>query len=213
MIHRVMIILIAILFILNVALFVISHAVPIFVDGKASKERPLRFQDNKMYWSRVCDYAVCGENIYFLYDSKKVLVCFDLDGNYLHSYLLDMPSKGHAELHTANNTLYVESTDHHLYAFPNAKFSRFLDREADSDQIQQIRQASAGDTQGKELGESYEFRNTSLWRVEQNGSATKVVHRSPWLAVFQNDIIFLIIHAFCIVCFVFLWRKINGTNR
>ena len=76
----------------------ISHWPPLNLKGKVTKEQPYYFQDSSVRWSRISDFAVCGDKLYILFSDKGLMDCYNLDGTYLYSYAFDLGEKGKAEL-------------------------------------------------------------------------------------------------------------------
>ena len=189
----------------NVSLFIAWISKPISLRDKAQEGKPFCFKDDRIYMSAITDLAVCGNHLYVLYDTKMVMACYELNGDYLCSYSFDMIDKGIAHLHTTGDKLYLESRDHSLYAFSNAQFIGYYPQKFDTIQIEKqfFSDSLKTHTTG---GGTYEIRGASIWNISYD-KAIEVVHRPAFLALFQGNIL-LFVHIVCIIL-IFLIRMIS----
>ncbi len=176
---------------LNTALFTISVSLPPSLRGQAQSEKPFYFVDDCTYWGAITDIAVCENYLYILYDSKMVMACYDLDGNYICSYSFDMINKGKAQLHITRETLYVESSGHDFYSFSSARFTDYYENGNDTIHIAQ------DFLPDYQKSGAYELRGASIWKITEDG-AEEVVHRPPWMALLK-DHAQIVIHIICII--------------
>ena len=140
--------------------------------------------------------------MYVLFESKKVLNCYSLDGQYLHSYSFDMRKNGQSHLYVKGGHLYLESREHFFYRFKNGIF---VDVHVPaSSQIYTLRAELAAGSHSHRItnGEYMELRGASIWRTGESVHE-EIIHRPLWLLIFQGNIqiyIFLL----CMLSIVFL---------
>ena len=77
---------IVILILANIILHSDYDSYPDAVNGNIAEGYPFRYEDDQTYWSELSDLAVCGDHLYVLYDAKRVMSCYRLDGSYLCSF-------------------------------------------------------------------------------------------------------------------------------
>ena len=202
-------VIICVIFVLNIVLFINAHYLPASISNKAAEGMPYYFQDSQKYWSEITDVLACGDYIYVMYDSKEVLTCYDMDGNYLHSYAFDMIKNGRTHCYSMNGLLFVETKGHDLYIFDNGQFASYYPW--DSGQVAALRpiESDSPNTHPENQSVRYELRKASVWRVG-DGKQTEVLHRSAWLMIFQGPMQ-IIIHIMCLLSLVllyyFYWKK------
>lgn len=188
--------------VLNAGLFFAAHSVPFSVREKANKNEPYLFHHESILWGGLSDFAVCGDYMYVLFESKKVLNCYSLDGQYLHSYSFDMRKNGQSHLYVKGGHLYLESREHFFYRFKNGIF---VDVHVPaSSQIYTLRAKLAAGSHSHRItnGEYMELRGASIWRTGESVHE-EIIHRPLWLLIFQGNIqiyIFLL----CMLSIVFL---------
>lgn len=170
-----------VIFILNIVLLINKIQPPWPVRGKVETGKPVYFVDTPDYWSDIADCVACDGVLYVLFDSKSVLACFDLDGNYLHSYALKQSNNGMANLYVDGDTLYLESRGHSFYTFNGGEFTEFS--APDMQQVSRIRKELKEST--AQSGQQYKLRGTSVWK-DDGVTSQEVIHRPGWLIVFQG---------------------------
>ena len=207
---RVLTVFICVVLLLNIVLFINAHRTPVRVSGKATTETPYFFLDSRNYWSEITDILACGDQLYVMYDSKKILTCYDRDGNYLHSYLFSMANNGQTHLYSVKDTLYVETREHNFYSFEEGVFVNFYSQNSSQAyELSNVLSELENDHQ-TDRHEHYELRNASVWRVSKS-EQREVLHRSGWLVIFQGANQF-IIYALCLLTLAALYFFIGKRN-
>lgn len=185
---------------LNMGLFCIAHSSHSAARGKTAGDAPQLIKDDSVVWSGISEYAVCGDWLYILFDSKKVLNCYSLDGGYLHSYVFETRNNGQSHLYVKDGTLYLENREHFFYSFRDGMFADV--HFPDISQVHAWReQLSHGqDIHQAANGDRFELRGASIWRLGESWQE-KIVHRPLWLLIFQGNIQLYIFLA----CLILIW--------
>lgn len=187
-----------IIFIVNILLCANTLLLPPKLKGKANVGNPYYFVDKTDHWCGISDYAVCGNNLFILYEPKGVLACYDLNGNYSHSYLIYTKPSGKGQLFVDNQHLYLESREHYLYTFEDGEYISCY--KPSSEQLQQFHNKLDDVKKHQaEDGGQYELHGASIWRVDGEIS-TEIIHRMGWLTIFQDGNQ-LLIHFACLIIF------------
>lgn len=209
---RVLTVFVCVVLLLNVMLFINAHRSPASVSGKATTETPYFFLDSRNYWSEITDILACGDHLYVMYDSKKILTCYDREGNYLHSYLFSMSNNGQTHLYSVKDTLFVETREHNFYSFEEGLFVNFYSQNSSQTSSQtyelSVVLSELENDHQTDHDEYYELRNASIWRVSKS-EQREVLHRSGWLIIFQGANQFTI-YALCLLAlaalYFFYWK-------
>lgn len=174
----------------NFILLVVEPHVSSSLRGKAEDEKPYYFENNAQYWGDLSDYAVCGDCLYMLYDMKNILKCYDLYGNYMHSFYLTDFKNGEASLLRVGDLLYLVSKKHDLLQFSNGIFQRFLDSDADRDEILSITEMQSTITEKRTSGDGSTFtmKGASIWKTDADGNQICIVYRPRFFLIFQGDL-------------------------
>jgi len=202
-------------FILNLALFFVSITVPPLLSDRAQKGNPYCFVDDRLCWSRITDVAVCGKNLYLLYDDKSILVCYDLDGNYQHSYLFSWGKRGKSQLHVEDSYVFLETREKDFYSFADGELIRYYDRKNDAEQIEKLRDLlqASGSQSLSSAEEIFELRGASVWKQRADGSAVEIIHRPVWFCVFQGNIMLTVYIVLFLLLSAFLYRRKRLTSK
>lgn len=186
----------------NMGLFYIAHSTPREAQGKATTTEPYLMIESSALWGGISEFAVCGDYLYTLLESRKVLNCYSLDGEYIRSYVFDMRNNGQSHLYVKDDTLYLESREHHFYRFMDGQFMDVLF--PDISEVYSFREQldNCSDAHMSNKEDYYELQGTSIWRANAT-SHEEIVHRPLWLLIFQGNTQ-LIIFLACLVGLVSL---------
>lgn len=160
-----------------------------FWNNPAEPGNPHYFENDRLYWGAISDYAICGERLYLLYDEKEVMQCYDLSGNYLCSYSFCFSQNGSAALHTDGSNLFLEDRKANFYVFsPERGFQAYYARENNIEEIESCSERffSRAAARTAENGERFELKWASIYKTGRDGTTEKVVARPFWMAIFQN---------------------------
>ena len=167
----------------NTVLAHVSSSTPFGIGSKATKGLPHLFTDSGKYLGEITDVKACSNYLYVLYEAKSVLVCYDLDGNYQHSYYIDKEKNGQAEMHVLDDTLYLHARGHDFYLFNNGKFSQYFPY--NSDEAKQLFDYFYLTEQTIESQKNeYFMHNGSVWKTTATGK-TEIMHRPLWMVLFS----------------------------
>lgn len=143
------------------------------------------FERDTEYFGAVTDYATCDNILYVLYEAKSVLKCYDLSGNYLHSYCFLTCQNGRAELQRTNTELYLKDRENNYYQLSNGKMTRFLHRNQNADEIKILQKSFVSDAQKRTdaKGNTYTLLGAAIWKTDSQGNQVYVMQR-PWILQF-----------------------------
>ena len=210
--HKLIVIITCITLLVNMILLLIAHFVPKRIKENLAVGKPFYFVDPTQYWCGIEDFLVCGEKLYVFYASKSILCCYDLNGEYQHSYAFSMPQKGKANLYSKSGVLYLESTEHSFYLFKDGIFVDYLEPNVSG--LAEFRSSlhDATEENPATVNSNYKLRGASIWRTD-SGFEKEILHRAGWLSIFQGNGNFQIaIHFLCLcvlIVIVLLKRKIR----
>jgi len=202
---KILIGIVCVVFALNIVLFYNAHHLPFSVSNKVTEGMPYHFLDSRKYWSEITDVLACGDYLYVMYDSKKVLTCYDLDGNYSHSFAFSMAKNGRTELYSINGLLYVVTKGNDLYIFDNGQFISYCPLVSRQVVALRATKSDMWDEQPENRIAHYELQNASVWRIA-DGEKIEVLHRSDWLMLFQGPTQ-IVIHGLCLISLALLCYK------
>lgn len=212
-IYKILAILACIILIVNWLFLMNSFRQPFSVRGKAAEGKPYYFEDARTYWSEVGDVAACGDYIFLMYDNLKILSCYDLSGNYLHSYSVEMMDNGTPHLYVKEDLLYLETKGHDFYTFEDGRFADFCEHNSpEADYLYEY--LSVFDRwKTDNMENSYNVRGASVWYMDGD-TEVKVIQRPRWLTYFQfGGIIHCVIHMICLGILVLLHLMWKGWFR
>ena len=191
--------------IIGVVCFLLSFIEPIYSEitmnhayagkpQKISKEEPC-------YFSEITSCAVAGDTLYILMDTTQELICYSLDGVYLHSFTYASYQNGRAELHRKANTLYLEDQEHNFYLFENGEFTQYLHATINAPQIEKIENEFDDRTKQAvaEDGSRFFIKKASLWRESRSG-LQEILHRPVWTMLLYRKNLLLLTLACTLVC-------------
>lgn len=195
----VLIVIIIFIVIVSFILGVISQCPPLIINGFATCGEPFFFENDSIRWGEITDFAVCDKRLYILYGNKSILDCYSLDGDYLHSYFVELGKKGRASLFVKGNTLYLKSNGLNFYTFSEGYYVKSYVVSA-TELYSEIEKLTS--SKHEVNGIEYELRGASIWQNEL-GKSEMIVHRPAYLVVFQGYGMLLIGSiAFLLLCYL-----------
>lgn len=180
----------------NTLLFLCSHSLP--YGERVSAENPYLFINSPKYWSPITDIKVSEDYLYILYDNKCTLACYDLDGNYQHSYVFKMSKNGRSQMFIVDDILYIQAKGYDYYLLKNGHF--FQHFAYDSPEAQAIEDMLQDHHR---TDNNYYMRGSSVWKVTTDG-AKEIIHRPQWL-VLINDNVQIAVYFLSLVTLVLLY--------
>lgn len=185
--------------VVSLILGIIAQSPPVQIKNMATDSDPCFFEDGSVRWGEITDFAVCGRNLYILYENKGVLDCYTLDGEYEHSYYVDLGQKGRSALYVKEETLYLKSNGLTFYTFREGSYETSYEVSA----AQLYPETDNLNGSKREANEaSYELRVASIWRCGDEKSE-RIIHRPAYLAVFQGSRILIFgSAAFILLCYL-----------
>lgn len=149
---------------------------------------PQKDSTNSMhYFNTLTNCAITDKHIYILFDTNQELMCYDIHGNYLHSFYFKQFKNGGSDLHRKGNIVYLEDRRHNLYVFENAEFIQYLDVQSLTPEV--LNFESHYDLQRDQrkncTGDLLYIKSGSIWI--SNGNNTKcILHRPVWTLLMHH---------------------------
>ncbi len=176
-------VLLRVLFLLSIILFWISNGIG--VNSKAQAGIPLLTTEyNRYYTASGMDFAVAGDTLYVLFDSRCELQCFDLQGKFKNAYSFKGYQNGRSILYCDNSTLYLKDREYNYYAFQDGLFLEYFDHSEDKQAITDFSTQFSEDKHSTASAVFYK-NGASIWR-ESDAESVEVIHRPFWTLFFQN---------------------------
>lgn len=182
-VFKILTIILCLILISNAILACVYSGTPLGIRTKGRKGQPYLFIDSGKYLGEITDVKACNNYLYVLYEAKSILACYDLDGNYQHSYYIDKEKNGQAEMYVLDDTLYLHARGHDFYLFNNGKFSQYFPY--NSDEAEQLFDHFYLTEQTTESQKNeYFIHNGSVWKTTANVK-TEIIHRPLWMVLFS----------------------------
>lgn len=162
---------------------------------------PTEFVEARNYFTDLSDYAVQGNQLYILYDNAAVLEVFNLNGEYLRSYVYPWYQNGSGHLITDGNDLWLIDRNLHRYRFRDGLLIETASDNEYSAYRALMRSAKRqAEARQSDDGAVYTRRGPSVYRIYK-GSSTALVKR-PFYDMLMQGLFPLIQHGAIILLLV-----------
>lgn len=169
-----------------------------FNEGKPEIGKPYYDEKVHLCWGEITDYLIYGDNLVLLYDDKRVIQFYSLNGAPLFSYNFLFQNNGSSELYTDGNHLIVEDHRRNYYLF-SAK-GEFLEYITDKNRKEVFRDSFVSASEARTAGDGSIFilKGASIYKTTNNETQI-IVDRPFFMAIFQRGRTLIFAVAFAIL--------------
>ena len=147
--------------------------------------KPLYNEKVHLTWGAISDYLICGDKLVLLYDDKRVVQFYNLNGEPLFSYTFAFQEKGRASLYTDRNDLIVEDYNRNYYLFSGeGVLLEYVTENKKKDEMIAGFLSSA-EARSTEDGSIYKLSGASIYRINK-GVTKKIISRPFFMSIFQG---------------------------
>ena len=162
---------------------------------------PLFHEKVHLIWGELSDYLICDDKLVLLYDDKRVVQFYSLNGDPLFSYSFAFQEKGSANLYTDGNDLIVEDYNRNYYWFSKEGVLRGYVTDKNRKDELNVSFLSSAEARIAEDGSIYQLRGASIYRIEKEETQI-IISRPFFMSIFQGASTLLLTLLFTILLFV-----------
>lgn len=204
------------LFSLMILLFIINFFLGPFSQSQVRKYRsqatlnmPYLITNDEVFLRDIEEAATDGNHIYELYGGANILKIYNMNGVFERAYAFDYTiTNGSASLYIDDKCVYVDTTNHILYSFPNGEFGSVYASEEEKGKL--TCKPLQNRVQWLPDGSSIRISWANVIHQATNGEKKILVQNPPLLIIFQHGY-FIGFYALCfvLVFVLILYKRIN----